>query len=1128
MMSVVGFKAEESGHSPVESPDSLHATSWAKILDIVSEGPILGLVSGLQSVYFDGTPVQNPDGTLNFPETVIDTRLGTQDQSYIAGMPSVESETLIASDLKFSQPWTRAITNLSLSAARVRLSVTSLIQQLDNGDRVGWRVDYVIQLSTDGGAFQDVLTAAFDGKTVSTYPRSHRIELPRATQGWSIRVRRLTPDSTSTTISGNVRVEALTEVIDAKLRYPMSALVFSKLNAAYFSNRLPARAFDIYGRIIAVPSNYDPATRAYLGVWDGSFKLAWTNNPAWVFMDLALNERYGLGQYITAAQVDKWGLYRIAQYCDELVSDGKGGKEPRFTCNLCLQSQKAAIDAMQDLASIFRGMAFVASGSVYASADMPTDDVYTFNAATVINGKFSYSGSKRKTRYTVALVSWNDPADFYRQKVEYVEDREGIVRYGIQSTPVTAFGCTSQGQAQRAGQWILLTSRLERDTVRFSVGLEGTLPLPGKIVKVYDRKRAGVMNDGRVRSASGRTVTLDRPPLAQAGDTLTINMPSGGSATRTIKLVSDSVVTVTADWPEVIAEEAGWHIETSELTAPTYRVLSIKENDGIEFEISAVQHVPEKFEMIDSGTRIDTRPIVVVPPSVQAAPTGITLSTYSAISQGIANTTLVIEWTPPPNGVAYDVGWRRDNGDWVSLPRTGLARVEIPGIYAGLFTVRVRAINAVGTASGYAYSAATQLQGKTTPPPVVTSLTTKSLPLGIEVDWGYPAGALDVAQAELWYGTSPSRDVSTRAGAYAYPVSSHTLLGMAAATELFFWVRLIDRSGNVGAFYPDGAGVRGTSSVNSSEVLSYLANGIGKEQLTKELLTPIEAIPGIEQGLIDANEAIVNEATARRDADAELSTRVEGVVAKFDPQMAGSTTDMAGDAASMAGAWSEQSARAEGDLALAKQIETVSARLRTADATLSAAVRDESQARVDATSAIASKVTTVEASVGDVSASVQQVSQAQAALDGKVSAYYSVKMQISSNGVIYGAGMTIGIDKDGDTVQRRVLFETDSFGIFNSTSNGIAIPFIIQNGDTIINSALIGKATIGAAKLVDWLESDAKNEQGLPLLRLNFRTGEIQLNGAAGSGGRMTLTNQLIQVFDANGGLRWRSGIWQS
>ncbi|WP_447639590.1 host specificity protein J [Pandoraea norimbergensis] len=881
-----GGKGGGDSRSPVESPDSLHSIAYAKVLDAVSEGEVVGLRNGLQSVFLDGTPVVNSDGTANFQNVSVDVRTGTQDQSYIPGFPSVESESAVGVTLTSDAPWVRAVTNIQLSAVRITFALPALSQaNTSNGDITGYRIEYAIDLSTDGGGFQQVLSSAFDGKTTSPYERSHRIELPHATTGWTVRVRRLTANANSNTIADTTNIESFTEIIDAKLRYPNTAVVGIQVDARQFKS-VPTRSYRMRGRIIRIPSNYDPESRAYVGNWDGTFKSSWTDNPAWVFYDLVLHPRYGLGHRVNGAQVDKWSLYQIAQYCDELVDDGKGGREPRFTCNCYLQSRADAYKVLQDLATIFRGMAYWANGSVVAVADMPGDPVYSFTNANVIDGKFKYAGSSWKARKTVALVTWNDPSDFYKAKVEYVPDDEGIARYGVQQTETTAFGCTSQGQAQRVGHWTLLTSRLETGTISFSVGLEEALVSPGSVVSVADAARAGQRIGGRVKSASGSTVVLDKVDQITQGDALTVILPSGVRQTRTVSDVSGNSVTVNPTWTEPVQSQAIWVVENSALKTQLFRVLTVSQGDGLMWDVTAIQHNPDKYGAIDSGTRLQQRPISVIPPSVQPPPKDVTWDSYSVISQGIASTTGVIKWTTADKAIAYEVEWRRDNGEWVKAGRTGSQSLEVPNLYAGKYVARVTAVNVLDVPSIPAYSPETVLSGKTSPPPVVTSLVATGIVFGIRIDWGFPTGPLDVERTEIWYSQTKDRADAIKLADFAFPQNTHTMMGLAAGATFFFWARLIDKSGNIGAWYPLGDGVFGQASANADDILDYLKGKIGDTELAQDLLDTIATI---------------------------------------QPPFAGSEEDYAGSTNIYAGILSVQSLLQDGDRAVAQQVTTLQA-----------------------------------------------------------------------------------------------------------------------------------------------------------------------------------------------------------
>jgi hypothetical protein len=731
---IIGSKGGEKEHVHYEAPDSLHSTSYARVLDLVSEGEIMGLTEGLQSVFLNDTPVQNADGSKNFKDVTVDFRTGTQTQDYIPGFPDVEDEVSIGVELKAGTPWVRAINNLALSAVRVTLGVPALSQQdTKNGDVKGYKVDYKIELAKDGGAYATVLTSSFNGKTTTAYQRTARIDLPPATTGWQIRVTRLTANANTASIADATTVVSYTEVVDAKLRYPMSAIVGIQVDAKQFQN-VPKRAYDLMGRIVQVPSNYNAKTRYYAGNWDGTFKPSWTDNPAWIFRDLALNDRYGLGHRIGAAQVDKWSLYAIARYCDELVPDGKGGMEPRFTCNLYLQTQKQAYAVLQDLASIFRGISYWGAGSIIASADMPTDPVYVYTAANVIGGKFSRVGSSKKTRYTTAVVSWNDPADMYKAKVEYTEDSEGIVRYGIQQVSLTAFGCSSQGQAQRVGRWALATSRLETEMISFDVGMDGAIALPGQIIRVADPARMGRRNGGRIKTASGRVVVLDKAPTISAGDKLTVILPTGKSETRSVVSIAGDAVTVDSDWSTVPLAQSVWSVDSTVLIAPTYKVRSVTEKDAVTFTISATQHEPGKFDFIELGTAITPRPETTLNSAVQQPPASVTVVPYTVSLQDVQKLGFTATCPAVDGAIAYEGAFQADNGNWFTMPRQPGPVFDVLDVLAGNYTVKIAAVNALGITSIETISASTLVSKNANPKNAAIILTPSSPGFNVNVD----------------------------------------------------------------------------------------------------------------------------------------------------------------------------------------------------------------------------------------------------------------------------------------------------------------------------------------------------------------------------------------------------------
>lgn len=863
--SIQGYKGGKGGggstRTPTEDQDNLHSIAYASVIDLVSAGPIHGFVdqnNPLRSVYLDNTPIQNEDGSLNFQDVQLEFRAGTQDQRYIPGFPAAESSTAVNVELRSDQPFTRAIQNVHISGVRVGLSVRGLKQQsTETGDITGYRVEYAIEMSTDGSAFAEVLRGAFDGKTTQQYSRSHRIDLPRASTGWSIRVRRLTPNSSNSTISDVTYVDSITEVTDAKLRRPMSACVGIRVNAKQFQS-IPTRAYHLYLRVVRVPSNYDAWTRSYAGTWDGTFKMSWTDNPAWVFYDLATNACDGLGRLLPAGWVDRWALYQIARYCDELVPDGKGGTEPRFSCNVYLQDKAEAWKVLQDLASVFRGMAYYAHGSVLAVADMPRDAVYTYSNANVVDGQFNYTGSGLKTRYTVALVSWNDETDMGRAKVEVVEDHEGIARYGVRQVELTAFGCTSQGQAQRIGRSALFTSRMETESVTFAVGLSGTLAQPGQVIEIADAHLAGRRIGGLIKSATTNAVTLDAPTRVSAGDRLTVVLPSGVSQTRVVAAsvgqgAELQVIPVATPFSQAPQSEAAWSISSPDLATQKYRVLTVSEGAGLQHTITALQYVDGKHAAIDYETRVETPPISVVPPPVQGLPANVVITSYHVLAQGQARHNAVISWDAAANAVAYEVQWRRDNSEWVSMSRTGSTSVEVPNIYAGGYVARVRAINVLDVSSLWATSALTQLNGEVSAPQPVTHLITASIPWGIRLSWGFPTGPNIIERTEIRYSPTQEFADSLPAGSFAYPSDSFEQTGLAITTQHYFWARLIDKNGTQGPWYPaeSAPGVRGVPSQVASDYNKLITEEIVAGGMGDLLMGNIREIPSIKSAVGD-------------------------------------------------------------------------------------------------------------------------------------------------------------------------------------------------------------------------------------------------------------------------------------
>lgn len=803
----------------------LQSKAFARILDLVSEGEIGGLVDGAKSIYLDGTQLQNVDGSYNFENVTFDTRNGTQDQTYIAGIPAVEAETNVGVEVKNATPIVRTISDTTVNAVRVTVSTPSLYYMQDDGDQKGTAVTVAIDVQTAGGGFVpqvlsqrwlsgstsvaantfrstgnvygiSIVTEAsesgsvqyrrvgdatwlttglrvvggtsidfpagdgmtsvptcevftptlirdqyeirstgvgyvvagrvlngvpydvIEGKATSKYQRSYRINLT-GTGPWDVRVRRVSADSTDPKVQDKTYWDSYTAIVDAKLRYPNSALVSMRFDAASFTG-IPTRAYDLKLLKVKIPSNYNPTTRVYTGTWDGTFTTAWTDNPAWCFYDLVTNSRYGLGGYIDASQVDKWALYAIAQYCDELVSDGFGGQEPRFTCNMYLQSRAEAYKVVQDLASCFRSMAFWASGSLTLSQDAPSDPVALFTQSNVVDGLFTYSGSSAKARHTVALVTWNDPADLYQQKVEYVEDQTAIARFGVVPTEVAAIGCTSRGQAHRVGRWLLYSERYEAEVVSFQTGIEGAVARPGQVIKVADASRAGLRLGGRVHSATTTAITLDDTvTLGASSWTLYVMLPNGTVASASVTGATGTRVNLATALSAAPQAGAQWILTTSTVEAQTFRVLTVMEQDGGKIEVTALRYDDRKFDAVENNLVLQPRDITFLndPPAVPD--TGlVTEYLYPTLTDVKVGVTLT--WSQVDRAATYLVSYRIDSGNPVQTTVNSNS-LELLDATIGTYYVTVQAANAAGAKSA-PYSFQGNVLGKTAPPANIDQL----------------------------------------------------------------------------------------------------------------------------------------------------------------------------------------------------------------------------------------------------------------------------------------------------------------------------------------------------------------------------------------------------------------------
>lgn len=1130
------IKGQKGGNSssrtPTEQPDDLQSVAKAKILVALGEGEFAGQLTA-KDIYLDGTALENADGSQNFSGVTWEFRAGTQAQKYIQGIPGTENEINVGTEVSSATAWTRTFTNTQLSAVRLRLKWPSLFKQEDDGDLVGYSINYAVDLQKDGGAWQTVLNTSVTGKTTSGYERSHRIDLPQAGSTWTIRLRKITSDANSAKIGDTMTLQSFTEVIDAKLRYPNTALLFIEFDSSQFNGSIPQISCEPRGRVIRVPDTYDPETRTYSGTWTGAFKWAWTDNPAWIFYDLVVSDRFGLGNRLTAANMDKWTLYQVAQYCDQMVPDGKGGNgtEPRYTCNVYIQDRNDAYTVLRDFAAIFRGMTYWGDDQIVALADMPRDVDFTYTHANVIDGSFTYSSSTTKNRYTNALVSWSDPDNAYSDAMEPVFEQALVARYGFNQLEITAIGCTRQSEANRKGRWGILTNNKDR-VVTFNVGEDGNIPQPGYVIAVADRNLSGRDLGGRISAVNGRVLTLDRAPDASAADRIIVNLPSGAAQSRTIQSVAGNKVTVTTAYSETPVAQAVWVIESDELYAQQYRVVTVTDNNDGTFTIVGANHDPDKYARIDTGAIIDQRPVSVIPPGNQAPPVNIVISSFSVVQQNISVETMRVSWDQAQNAIAYEAQWRRNDGNWVNVPRSSTTSFDVPGIYAGRYLVRVRAINAAEISSGWGYSEEKTLTGKVgNPPKPVGFIASENVVFGIELNWGFPANTDDTLKTEIQYSLTGTEDDVILLADVPYPQRKYQQMGLKAGQIFWYRAQLVDRSGNESG-YTDF--VRGQASADVSDITDAILEDMKESDTFKDLIENAvdsnEKIAGMADDIKQANDELEKQAQAIKensDGLAQAEVKIDEISVSMDGMSGGvknSSIAVIQNSLAQVSTRRTQTVTNAGNSASIDRIDTtiadtsqaVARALVTLDASAGGNVSnstDLTETLADFTQASATKINSLTVTSGENTAAITVNAKAVADVNNNLSAMYNIKVGVSSNGQYYAAGMGIGVENTPSGMQSQVIFLADRFAVTSQAGSTVSLPFVIQNGQTFINDAFFRDASIQFGKITDSLQSN-NYVAGSAGWRWG-KDGTMQNYGSDSSGG-MKQTNVTISIRDAN------------
>lgn len=1161
---IIGYKGG-GGSGGNEDKNTLRSSQFARVLDLLSEGEIGGLVNGYQSIYLDDTPLMSTTGSWNFSNVRVDTRPGTADQDYIPGFPEAENEVQVGQKVSAQTAIVRTITNPNVNAVRITVSVPALTEtDSSTGDIHGSSVSYHVELSNGGGPFVpmpvgsswssavtgmhqyqwqapaaaygigvalgwdgkgnvsyqldyrlvgttdwvtyttetinqsdldiqltnevnsgnsaaglsssgaqtavDLMkksarvidiplvngqyevrltktggngdiyiyggripgtsnTDTISGKTTSQYERSFYMPLT-GVGPWSIKVVRDTADNLKSNVSNDLYWTSYAEIIESKLRYPLSAIVGLRVEATQFSS-IPRRSYHIYGIKVKVPSNYDPVNRVYSGTWDGTFKVAWTDNPAWIFYDISTNKRYGLGNYIDETHIDKWQLYSIAAYCDQQVPTGflddNGNKtyEPRFTCNCYLQQEEDAWKVLADLAAVFRGMVYWGLGSVTLNQDAPQDVFWQFNQSNVTNGNFEYAGTSRNARHTVALVQWNDPLNMYNQAYEYVQDDDGVARLGYNKTDVVAFGCTSRGQAHRVGKWILYSEIYETETVTFDTGLEGVPLRPGHVIQIADQVRAGARRGGRVVTGSTTaTVNIDQPLTLESGKTYTLSIMSGGAlVTRTISNPpgDTTALHVNQALPTAPAADAVWVVSEPALEPQLFRVLNVKENtsEGT-YTVTALEYNASKFGAIEDGLTLEVPKTSIVAATV-ATPINLRVdeSTYF-VAPGVLGTKLHVSWSG--SSPAYRVKWRRSDAEHVSNwteVQVQTAQFDLENAADnGQYDFAVAALTTQGQISPEAVITYTVL-GTKNPPGPPTNLTAKGDFRSVILNWANPS-AIDLDHIEIWENSIDDSSTAILVG--TSHSTQYVRSGLPGLTTRWYWVKAVNKRGMASQFNSnEGTVATTTQATHDDMVQQFIDNSL----LAPTLLSEITANSGAASQLLsyfDQMSQAAADITALKQTVVELQNFMN--------------TGKSGDT----------------------QFVTQETLLNVQNELVQAAVDQVNGVYNGPNGVIAQQITNLKTSVDQQFASIQVTAQT---LNGLL-AQYTIK--VDANGAIAGIGLA-ATSKNG-VPDSEVTIVADRFAIIAPNSQGAAsaqYPFIIQtiNGVPMIsmNSAFITEVT---------------------------------------------------------------------
>ncbi|HFV2344195.1 TPA: phage tail protein [Escherichia coli] len=1033
-------KGSSKGHTPREAKDNLKSTQLLSVIDVISEGPIQGPVDGLKSVLLNGTPVLDSEGNTNISGVTVVFRAGEQEQTPPEGFESSGSETVLGTEVKYDTPITRTITSANIDRLRLTFGVQALVETTSKGDRNPSEVRLLVQIQRNGRWLTEK-DITIKGKTTSQYLAPVVVgNLPP--RPFSIRMRRMTPDSTTDQLQNKTLWSSYTEIIDVKQCYPNTALVGLQVDSEQFGSQQVSRNYHFRGRILQVPSNYNPQTRQYSGIWDGTFKPAYSDNPAWCLWDMLTHPRYGMGKRVGAADVDKWALYVIGQYCDQSVPDGSGGTEPRITCNAWLTRQRKAWDVLSDFCSAMRCMPVWNGQTLTFVQDRPSDKVWTYNRSNVVmpddGAPFRYSFSALKDRHNAVEVNWSDPDNGQETATELVEDTQAIARYGRNVTKMDAFGCTSRGQAHRAGLWLIKTELLETQTVDFSVGAEGLRHVPGDVIEICDDDYAGIPTGGRVLAVNSqtRTLTLDREITLPSSGTTLISLVDGQGSPVSVEVqsVTDGVKVKVSRVPDGVAEYSVWGLKLPTLRQRLFRCVSIRENDDGTYAITAVQHVPEKEAIVDNGAHFDGDQSGTVngvtPPAVQHLTAEVTADSgeYQVLARWdtpkvVKGVSFLLRLT-----VAADDGSER----LVSTARTTETTYRFRQLAPGNYRLTVRAVNARGQ------------QGD--PASVSFRIAAPAAPSRIELTPGYfqitatPHLAVydPTVQFEFWFSEKRITDIRQVETTARYLGTGRQWLvsgqNIKPGHDYYFYIRSVNTVGK-SAFVE----AVGRASNDPAGYLNFFRGAINKTHLGREINERIDA--SARRTEVEQLENAINREMTQLEKD--VRQRAERDIAEVTKKITASENSITELVAKKSG---EQSmAIAEVD----RKVDRMGSEIRQ---TVSRSTEENSRQIAQIRQYVDDKGSQITQStdkkLGSWNASIEQIQKVQEDTRRNLNSMWAVKLQQTRDGRLYIAGIGAGIENTSDGIQSQILMQADRIAMINP-ENGNTTPLFVAQGDQL-------------------------------------------------------------------------------